>query len=303
MSKLTSAPAISGSRNRARWRSWSLARGARTPARGLTPVRPPAPAGDFISIKGVSKLFSARNGAVQALDRVDLAVAHGEFVSIIGPSGCGKSTLLMLVTGLAPATTGSIHIGGKLIDAPTSDLGIVFQQDVLLEWRTALENVVLQAQIRKQNVLEARQRARQLLAMVGLEAFASAYPHELSGGMRQRVAICRALLHDPPLLVMDEPFGALDALTRDQLNIDLLRIWSERRMTVLFVTHSIPEAVFLSDRVVVMSPRPGHIERIIAIDLPRPRRLSVRQTLEFIGYTQLVTEVFQSLGVLRDQES
>jgi NitT/TauT family transport system ATP-binding protein len=139
--------------------------------------------------------------------------------------------------------------------------------------------------------------------MVGLEAFASAYPHELSGGMRQRVAICRALLHDPPLLVMDEPFGALDALTRDQLNIDLLRIWSERRMTVLFVTHSIPEAVFLSDRVVVMSPRPGHIERIITIDLPRPRRLSVRQSLEFIRYTQVVTEVFQSLGVLRDQES
>jgi NitT/TauT family transport system ATP-binding protein len=303
MSKLTSAPAISGSRNRARWRSWSLARGARTAARGFATVRPPASAGDFISIKGVSKLFSARNGAVQALDQVDLAVAHGEFVSIIGPSGCGKSTLLMLITGLAPATTGSIHIGGKLIDAPTSDLGIVFQQDVLLEWRTALENVVLQAQIRKQNVVEARQRARQLLAMVGLEAFASAYPHELSGGMRQRVAICRALLHDPPLLVMDEPFGALDALTRDQLNIDLLRIWSERRMTVLFVTHSIPEAVFLSDRVVVMSPRPGHIERIITIDLPRPRRLSVRQSLEFIRYTQVVTEVFQSLGVLRDQES
>ena len=162
--------------------------------------------------------------------------------------------------------------------------------------------MVLQAQIRKQDLIEARERARQLLAMVGLESFASAYPHELSGGMRQRVAICRALLHDPPLLLMDEPFGALDALTRDQLNSDLLRIWSDRRMTVLFVTHSIPEAVFLSDRVVVMSPRPGRIEKIISIELPRPRRLSVRQTLEFIRYNEMVTEVFKSLGVLREED-
>ena len=259
--------------------------------------------GDFIAIKGVSKIFAGRNATVQALNLVDLAVADGEFVSIIGPSGCGKSTLLMLVSGLIPATTGTIHVGGKPIDGPNSELGIVFQQDVLLEWRTALENVVLQAQIRKQNLVEARKRARQLLAMVGLESFASAYPYELSGGMRQRVSICRALLHDPPLLVMDEPFGALDALTRDQLNIDLLRIWSDRQMTVLFVTHSIPEAVFLSDRVVVMSPRPGHIEKIIAIDLPRPRRLSVRQSPEFTRYNQMVTEVFKSLGVLRDQDA
>jgi NitT/TauT family transport system ATP-binding protein len=283
--------------NRERWLSRRV--------RGATTSTPPAPAdrSDFISIKGVSKIFAGRNASVHALDMVDLSVAAGEFVSIIGPSGCGKTTLTMLVSGLAPVTTGTIEVGGKLIDGPTSDLGIVFQHDVLLEWRTALENIVLQAQIRKQNVVEARKRARQLLAMVGLESFASAHPYELSGGMRQRVSICRALLHDPPLLLMDEPFGALDALTRDQLNIDLLRIWSERRMTVLFVTHSIPEAVFLSDRVVVMSPRPGRIEQIIAIDLPRPRRLSARQSAAFSRYNQMVTEIFRSLGVLRDEET
>ena len=293
-----------GNRERASWLSWrKRAEAALDDGQRLVSTRPSATAGDFIVINAVSKAFVGRNATVQALDRVELTIGDGEFVSVIGPSGCGKSTLLMLVSGLMPATTGTIHIGGKRIDGPTSDLGIVFQQDVLLEWRTALENVVLQAQIRKQDLAEARKRARALLAMVGLESFAAAYPHELSGGMRQRVAICRALLHDPPLLVMDEPFGALDALTRDQLHSDLLRIWSERRMTVLFVTHSIPEAVFLSDRVMVMSPRPGRIEKIIPIDLPRPRRLSVRQTLEFVRYNEMVTEVFKSLGVLRDEEA
>ena len=292
-----------GNRERASWLSWCKpARGAPADDPRPTPARAATAPRYFIAIEGVSKVFVGRNATVQALSLVDLTITNGEFVSVIGPSGCGKSTLLMLVSGLIPATTGTIHIGGKRIEGPTSDLGIVFQQDVLLEWRTALENVVLQAQIRKQDLIEARERARQLLAMVGLESFASAYPHELSGGMRQRVAICRALLHDPPLLLMDEPFGALDALTRDQLNSDLLRIWSDRRMTVLFVTHSIPEAVFLSDRVVVMSPRPGRIEKIISIELPRPRRLSVRQTLEFIRYNEMVTEVFKSLGVLREED-
>jgi NitT/TauT family transport system ATP-binding protein len=298
------ATVMLGNRERASWLSWRKGAGS-APADNppLAPTRAAAASHEFIAISGVSKVFVGRNATVQALGPIELTIGHGEFVSVIGPSGCGKSTLLMLVSGLIPPTTGSIHIGGKRIDGPASDLGIVFQQDVLLEWRTALENVVLQAQIRKQDLAEARERARLLLAMVGLESFASAYPHELSGGMRQRVAICRALLHDPPLLLMDEPFGALDALTRDQLNSDLLRIWSERRMTVLFVTHSIPEAVFLSERVVVMSPRPGRIEKIITIDLPRPRRLSVRQTLEFIRYNEMVTEVFKSLGVLREEEA
>jgi NitT/TauT family transport system ATP-binding protein len=222
-------------------------------------------------------------------------------VSVIGPSGCGKSTLLMLLSGLDRATSGIIRVGGKIIDSPTSDLGIVFQQDVLLEWRTALENVLLQADIRGMDKPAARARATELLAMVGLDGFAAAYPYELSGGMRQRVAICRALLHEPPLLLMDEPFGALDALTRDQLQIDLLRLWSKQKITVVFVTHSIAEAVFLSDRIVVMSPRPGRIETIIKIDLPRPRRLSLRESPEFLGYNRQVTSVFKALGVLRDE--
>src|ERR1700716_2057761 len=184
-----------------------------------------ATSGGYISIRGVSKTFIGRNAVVEALSAVDLDVADGEFVSVIGPSGCGKSTLLMLLSGLDLATTGTIRVGGKLIDRPTSDLGIVFQQDVLLEWRTALENILLQAEIRGSDKKAAMGRATNLLAMVSLEGFAAAYPYELSGGMRQRVAICRALLHEPPLLLMDEPFGALDALTRDQMCLDLQSLW------------------------------------------------------------------------------
>jgi len=260
-----------------------------------------AAAGAYISIRGVSKTFTGRNAVVEALSAIDLDVADGEFVSVIGPSGCGKSTLLMLLSGLDRATSGTIRVGGKIIDKPTSDLGIVFQQDVLLEWRTAIENILLQADIRGLDKTAARSRATELLAMVGLDGFTGAYPYELSGGMRQRVAICRALLHEPPLLLMDEPFGALDALTRDQLQIDLLRLWSKQKMTVVFVTHSIAEAVFLSDRIVVMSPRPGRIEEIIPIDLPRPRRLALRESAEFFDYNKRVTSVFKALGVLRDE--
>lgn len=261
-----------------------------------------AASGEYISIRGVSKSFVGRNSVVQALTAIDLDIADGEFVSVIGPSGCGKSTLLMLLSGLEPASGGTIRVGGKVIKGPTSDLGIVFQQDVLLEWRTAFENVMLQAEIRGHDKKTATARANQLLAMVDLQGFSGAYPYELSGGMRQRVAICRALLHEPPLLLMDEPFGALDALTRDQLQIDLLRLWSKQKMTVLFVTHSISEAVFLSDRIVVMSPRPGKIEEIIKIDLPRPRRLAMRESSEFLKYNQKVTGVFKTLGVLRDED-
>ncbi len=260
-----------------------------------------ASSGGYISIRGVSKTFIGRNAVVEALSAIDLDVADGEFVSVIGPSGCGKSTLLMLLSGLDLATAGTIRVGGRIIDRPTSDLGIVFQTDVLLEWRTALENILLQAEIRGSDRKAAMGRATELLAMVSLDGFAAAYPYELSGGMRQRVAICRALLHEPPLLLMDEPFGALDALTRDQMQIDLLRLWSKHKMTVVFVTHSIPEAVFLSDRIVVLSPRPGRIEEIIKIDLPRPRRLALRENPEFLTYNQKVTSVFKALGVLRDE--
>jgi len=254
-----------------------------------------------ISISGVSKIFQTRSGTVQALQNIDLSIQKGEFVSVLGPSGCGKSTLMMLLSGLDTVSAGRITVGKKHIDKPNPDAGVVFQQDVLLEWRSALQNILIQAEIRKSDMGEATERARQLLKMVSLQDFENAYPKELSGGMRQRVSICRALLHKPPLLLMDEPFGALDAMTRDQLQIDLLRLCSESDMTVFFITHSIAEAIFLSDRVVVMSPRPGRIERIIEIDLPRPRRLAMREDPRFIEYTRELTDIFKSLGVFREE--
>jgi NitT/TauT family transport system ATP-binding protein len=260
-----------------------------------------ADAGAHITISRVCKTFRGRHGDVHALQDIDLDIRRGEFVSVLGPSGCGKSTLLMLVSGLIPASQGVIRVGDKVIREPNSDLGIVFQQDVLLEWRTALQNVMIQAEVRKSDLNAARERARQLLHMVSLDGFENAYPKELSGGMRQRVSICRALLHKPPILLMDEPFGALDAMTRDQLQLDLLRLCADNEMTVFFITHSIPEAVFLSDRIVVISPRPGRVERIIDIDLPRPRRLAMREDTKFTNYTRELTQIFKGLGVFREE--
>lgn len=254
-----------------------------------------------IRISRVSKTFKTRKGDVHALDDIDLNIKRGEFVSILGPSGCGKSTLMMLLAGLTPYSKGRIEVGEKLIQGPNAEGGIVFQQDVLLEWRTALQNIMMQAEIRKLPLEAATARARELLKMVSLEDFENAFPKELSGGMRQRVSICRALLHRPPLLLMDEPFGALDAMTRDQLQLDLLRLCRDNEMTVMFITHSISEAVFLSDRVVVMSPRPGRVERIIDIDLPRPRRLAMREEPRFTAYTRELTEIFKTLGVFREE--
>jgi NitT/TauT family transport system ATP-binding protein len=264
--------------------------------------RPSKGAGSSVTIRNVSKSFRTRQNIVHALTSVDLDIRQGEFVSIIGPSGCGKSTLLMLIAGLDVVTSGTIEVDKRQIKGPNSDIGIVFQQDALLDWRNALSNVMLQCEIRKLNYAASSARAEELLKMVGLEQFHSALPHELSGGMRQRVSICRALLHSPPLLVMDEPFGALDALTRDQLQVDLLRLWTDQKMTVVFITHSISEAVFLSDRIVVMSPRPGRIETIIDVELERPRRLAVRDTPQYARHVQQVTDIFKSLGVLKEDE-
>jgi NitT/TauT family transport system ATP-binding protein len=265
-------------------------------------IRPvETPAAPHVTISGVSKTFRTRKGEVKALSDIDLTIRRGEFISVLGPSGCGKSTLLMLLSGLVPSSRGSIRVDEKAISGPNSDIGIVFQQDVLLEWRSALQNVLIQAEIRKSDLGPARERAQQLLKMVSLQDFENAYPNELSGGMRQRVSICRALLHRPPLLLMDEPFGALDAMTRDQLQLDLLRLCKDNDMTVFFITHSIQEAIFLSDRVVVMSPRPGRVERIIDIDLPRPRRLAMREDPKFSQYTHEITDIFKGLGVFREE--
>jgi len=254
----------------------------------------------LLRIEAVSKVYATRDGPVRALDRVSFNARRGEFLSILGPSGCGKSTLMMIAAGLVAPSSGAVFADGERVVRPRTDIGIVFQSPVLLEWRTALSNVLLQAEAHRMDRPLAERRARELLAATGLAGFERKYPHELSGGMRQRVSICRALMHEPEQVLMDEPFGALDALTRDQMTLDLQRISTERRMTVLFVTHSIGEAVFLSDRVVVMTPRPGRIDRILDIDLPRPRSLALRETPEFARYSAQIRETFVASGVLRE---
>jgi NitT/TauT family transport system ATP-binding protein len=254
----------------------------------------------YLRFEHLSKVYATRDGEVRALNDISLTQRRGEFLSHVGPSGCGKSTLLMIAAGLLAPSSGTVRVGGRAVDRPRTDIGIVFQSPVLLDWRTALGNVMLQAEARKMQRKEAEARARKLLAAVGLGGFEKKYPYELSGGMRQRVSICRALIHNPDHLLMDEPFGALDALTRDQLVLDLQALVSERQMTVLFITHSIAEAVFLSDRVVVMTPRPGCIDRIINIDLPRPRTLAMRETPKFADYSRQILDLFLARGVLRE---
>jgi NitT/TauT family transport system ATP-binding protein len=254
----------------------------------------------FLSIENLSKVYATRNGPVRALDQVSLTAKHGEFLSILGPSGCGKSTLMMIAAGLVPASSGAVMVEGAPVTRPRTNVGIVFQSHVLLEWRTAFANVMLQAEAHRLNRKDASKRARELLRAVGLAGFEDKYPHELSGGMRQRVSICRALVHNPPHLMMDEPFGSLDALTRDQLVLDIQQIWNELRTTVLFITHSVPEAVFLSDRIVVMTPRPGRIDGIIDVDLPRPRTLAMRESPQFANYSRQILDRLLASGVLRE---
>jgi NitT/TauT family transport system ATP-binding protein len=254
-----------------------------------------------IQIDGVAKTYqTARGGQVQALDEVNLRIAAGEFVSIVGPSGCGKSTLMMLVSGLIPASSGSIRVGGTPVNGPVSQSGIVFQRDVLLDWRSVLANVLLPVEIKGLDRRHHLAKAQALLHSVGLSEFQEKYPSELSGGMRQRVAICRALVQSPGLLLMDEPFGALDALTREQMNLDLQRIWMKEGNTVIFITHSIEEAVLLSDRVVVMSSRPGRVADILDIDLPRPRGAQTRTDMKFVKAVDRIRAHFMALGILSE---
>ena len=235
-----------------------------------------------------------------ALDGISLEVKAGEFVSILGPSGCGKSTFLRCIAGLEEISTGSLKADGREISGPPDHVGMVFQRDALLEWRSIARNILLPVEFAGKPVAQYRKRLETLLALTGLSDFADRWPRQLSGGMRQRAAICRALIDQPSLLLMDEPFGALDALTRDQMNAELQRIWMQTRNTVVFVTHGIAEAVFLADRVVVFSPRPGRIAEIIEIDLPRPRRLSVRETPEFGRYTSRIRTLFGEMGLLNE---
>jgi len=255
---------------------------------------------ELITIRQVNKTYQSKTGPVHALGPIDLDVHEGEFISILGPSGCGKSTLLLMIAGLLDYEAGEIRIEQELVRSPQTEIGIVFQTPVLVDWRDVLGNVLLQIEMRKLKVENYLNRAHALLESVGLTDFEQRYPFELSGGMQQRTAFCRALIHDPPLVLMDEPLGALDAMTREQLRVDLEQLWIRTQKTVIFVTHSIPESIQLSDRVVVFTPRPGKIEKIIDIDLPRPRSMAVRESPEFQHYVHELTEIFMSFGVLKE---
>ncbi|MEN3931694.1 ABC transporter ATP-binding protein [Microvirga sp. W0021] len=229
----------------------------------------------LIQIRKLSKNYSTKGGDITAaLSLVDLDVAPGEFVALVGPSGCGKTTLLKILAGLVGEYRGEVLLNGKPVRKPSSEVGFVFQEPTLLPWRTILENILLPVELVNLDMKVYRDRALDLMAMTGLAGFENKYPKELSGGMRQRAGICRALVRDPKVLLMDEPFGSLDAMTREFMNEELQRIWLDSGKTILFVTHSIPEAVFLADRVVIMSPRPGKISEIVPVNLPRPRQLS-----------------------------
>jgi len=255
---------------------------------------------DFIALDRLGMTYEAQSGPVEALRDITFGVGRGEFVALVGPSGCGKSTLLRIVAGLRSPTAGDVTVDGCPVTRPIAQVGMVFQAPVLLKWRTVLDNVLLPAELAGLEAKRYRDRAHELLQLVGLGGFEAKLPRELSGGMQQRASLCRALLLDPPLLLMDEPFGALDAMTRDEMNLELLRVWGEGsggtagsdRKTILFVTHSIPEAVFLADRVVVMSPRPGRVARICPATLPRPRTAQTRASADF---GRLTLEIYDIL--------
>ncbi len=252
-----------------------------------------------IEVTGLGKVFASSDGDITALDGVDLKVKRGEFVSLLGPSGCGKSTLLRIIAGIEQATTGTVRVGSG---GAAQTLGFVFQRDVLVDWRTIIENVLLPIEFANKRVKDYRERAQRLLATFGLAGFENRRPWELSGGMRQRAAMCRALIDDPPLLLMDEPFGALDALTRDDLNVELQDVWQRSKKTVVFVTHSISEAVFLADRVVVMAARPGRIVETLDIDFSRPRSLDIREEPEFGRLSRHLRHVLDTNSVSRSRQ-
>ena len=253
----------------------------------------------LIVVSSLEKTYATRGRTqVHALAGISVEIAAGEFITIVGQSGCGKTTLLKILAGLLQRSAGSVTLRGQSVDEPSRDIGIVFQDPVLLPWRTVFDNVMLPVEVLDLDRARSGERAMDLLALVGLTGFEDKYPHELSGGMRQRVAIARALVHDPSLLLMDEPFGALDAMTREFMNLELLRIWKESGKTIVFITHSIPEAAFLADRVIVMSARPGRIKEIVEVRLPRPRDLDMMASDEFGVYTRRIRHLFDAKGWL-----
>jgi NitT/TauT family transport system ATP-binding protein len=262
----------------------------------LMPLRK-TEADDVVRIDALEKVYQSHDGGtIRALGPISFSVPDGGFLTIVGPSGCGKSTFLKLLSGLIPHSSGTIRLRGKIVDAPQNDIGIVFQSPVLLPWKTAVNNVLLSAKVLGLNMKASRPRAHELLAMVGLAEFGGKYPKELSGGMQQRVAIARALMHDPSLLLMDEPFGALDAMTRETMNLEIRRIWQQSRKTIIFVTHSIPEAVFLGTHVMVLSGRPGTIADFVDVNLPERRELEMMATPQFGALVSRIRARFHAKG-------
>ncbi len=253
----------------------------------------------YLALERLNKVYESAREPVYALKDIELHIDEGAFVSVLGPSGCGKSTLLKCIAGLEPVSSGILSLKGVPVSGPPADMGVVFQRDLLLDWRNILDNVLVAAELRGLARSDFRDRALSLLESFGLADFRERYPWELSGGMRQRAAICRAMLTEPRLLLMDEPFGALDAMTRDELNFELQRVWMETGKTVVFITHSIAEAVYLGDRVVVMSRNPGRIAEDMSIELERPRGLAVRETPHFGDYVAHIRGIFNTLGVLK----
>jgi NitT/TauT family transport system ATP-binding protein len=257
-----------------------------------------------IRINRVSKTFGEDgDNPFQALKEVTVDVAAGEFISVVGPSGCGKSTLMLMVAGLLARSHGDVVVGGTLVTRPITDVGIAFQDHLLLEFRTAFDNVMLQADIRKLPRKKTEARAKELFEQLRLTHATQKYPRQLSGGMRQRVSLIRTLVHDPSVLLMDEPFGALDALTRLQVRTDLEALWLRRRPTVLFITHSVEEAVGLSDRILVMSPSPGEVVEEIEVELPRPRPIVLGDAPEFGAYVDRIHRHFERMGVLHGTDA
>ena len=251
-----------------------------------------------IDISGVAKTFMTDDGPIHAFGPADLAVAAGEFVSLLGPSGCGKSTLMLMIAGLLETTDGAIFVDGRRVDRPQTAIGIMFQDNTLVPWRSVRGNVELQLELRGLDVAAYAQRIDRLIASVKLGGFEQRYPYELSGGMQQRAAFCQALVHEPETLLLDEPLGKLDAMTRESIRNDLQSLWLETRPTVVFVTHSIEEAIQLSTKVCVITPRPGRIDRVFDIDLPWPRDLEVKKSRRFAGYLGDIQEIFHGYGVI-----
>ena len=249
---------------------------------------------NVIEISGVSKTYKTRDGDVPSLRPIDFNVRDGEFVVVVGPSGCGKTTLLKMLAGLLPPSTGEIRIDGKAITKPHSGVGIVFQTAMLLPWRSVFDNVMMPVEVKNLPREVYKKRAQALLDMVGLQGFENKFPWQLSGGMQQRASICRALVHDPKIVLMDEPFGALDAMTRERMNVELQRIQRETSKTVLLITHSIPEAVFLANRILVMTERPGAIAAVYDVPLERPRTLDVLADPVFIELSQTIRRHFNA---------